>query len=974
MTPALLLLAAIPGADPQPAAGLKLPAGFAASLYADNPIAPDIYTMTIDDAGRVLVAGRGYVRVLVDEDGDGRADRAIDLIDGLKDGPMGLLAEGDSLYVVADGGQKRYRGYNGRDKLKGPPETLLAAKTAGEHDSHAVRRGPDGWLYVLCGNMAAIPRDRIDKLRSPVKDPVAGCLLRLSPDFKTLEVVADGFRNPYGFDFNPDGEPFTFDSDNERCVGLPWYEGCRFYHIVPGGNYGWRSPQLSQTWRKPPYFADVVAPIADLGRGSPTGVACYRHSQFPERYRGGFFLADWTFGRVYFVPLAAKGSTYAGTPEVFLEAAGENGFAPTALAVHPATGELFVSIGGRGTRGGVFRIRYEKGDANPKPIPTAKRSLEWDANALKGWYADAVGDDVPKRRRALELLLRWREKIGYGEPLFDVVRENLSHEDPLVRAAAGRLAAAAATPTSDITDPQAQVTLALANPAEDPDWSLDIALRAIANEHLSDSVKLEAVRLIQLALGDLTAPEAVGTVWEGYTFRKVVTPARVTRLETGLRWSPGSRSAALRWEFARTAAALRSRQVYAQGLRGGATIEDTTATEDFHNLIVAARLGDLSLNRKSWIVSALVGLDEKVAREKLTRDRHWPIRLEEVVTALAKLHSDLGWEVLNNPAFGRPSHVVFVKPLKLHPVGAARAFLAATEKEPDYAWTPAVVKLLSGLAPFESRPVLLKLWDRGGLEDAILPVLAAAPEPSDLPKFLTGLKSLDLEVVRESVAALTKLPAPEDKSDLIAAIRALRRLSGDKADASAVAELQRFLQFRVGVDRAPLGGDWAQWFTLKYPKLADKLTASDGFDAAAWKKRDASIRWDQGDAAAGRKVFAKATCAACHDGGGAVGPSLAGVSKRFGRDDLLTAVLQPSKDVSPRYRPTRVTTSDGKAYVGMIVYEAVDGLILQTGPDTTVRVARHLAHARRPAGQAHRRGSRRPAGVPADTVAGVRPG
>ena len=127
MSPALLLLAAIPAAAPgSPVTDLKLPPGFTAKLFADNPLAPDIYTMTIDDDGRVLVAGPGYVRVLVDDDGDGYADRAVDLIDGLKDGPMGLLVEGEWLYVVGDGGLKRYRGYNGKDKLKTPPELLLS--------------------------------------------------------------------------------------------------------------------------------------------------------------------------------------------------------------------------------------------------------------------------------------------------------------------------------------------------------------------------------------------------------------------------------------------------------------------------------------------------------------------------------------------------------------------------------------------------------------------------------------------------------------------------------------------------------------------------------------------------------------------------------------------------------------------------------------------------------------------------------
>jgi hypothetical protein len=105
----------------------------------------------------------------------------------------------------------------------------------------------------------------------------------------------------------------------------------------------------------------VIAPVTTLGRGSPTGLVCYRHTQFPERYRGGLFLLDWTFGKIHFVALERAGSTYRGRKEVFLEAVGDNGFAPTAAAVHPLTGDLFVSVGGRGTRGAVYRVRYRGG-------------------------------------------------------------------------------------------------------------------------------------------------------------------------------------------------------------------------------------------------------------------------------------------------------------------------------------------------------------------------------------------------------------------------------------------------------------------------------------------------------------------------------------------------------------------------------------------------------------------------------------
>src|SRR5207247_1914353 len=62
-----------------------------------------------------------------------------------------------------------------------------------------------------------------------------------------------------------------------------------------------------------------------------------------------------------FVPLTRKGITYEGKPELFLETTGDQGFAPVALRVHPNTGDLYVAIGGRGTRGAVYRVRYLAG-------------------------------------------------------------------------------------------------------------------------------------------------------------------------------------------------------------------------------------------------------------------------------------------------------------------------------------------------------------------------------------------------------------------------------------------------------------------------------------------------------------------------------------------------------------------------------------------------------------------------------------
>src|SRR5467141_3869652 len=80
--------------------GLRLPPGFEVTEFADTKLANDIFSMTLDPRGRVVVSGRGYIRILVDDNGDGRADRAIDFADGPQDGAQGMLWEGDSLFVT----------------------------------------------------------------------------------------------------------------------------------------------------------------------------------------------------------------------------------------------------------------------------------------------------------------------------------------------------------------------------------------------------------------------------------------------------------------------------------------------------------------------------------------------------------------------------------------------------------------------------------------------------------------------------------------------------------------------------------------------------------------------------------------------------------------------------------------------------------------------------------------------------------
>src|SRR5437588_8329508 len=152
--------------------GLRVPDGFEVTEFAGSDLANDIFCMTLDPKGRVVVSGRGYVRLLLDEKGDDHATKALDFAGAPKDGAMGLFWEGDDLYCMGDGGLRRWRDANGEGRNK-PPELLHPFKTGGEHEAHAIRRGPDGWLYVLCGNSTGIKKANATLPTSPIKEPVA---------------------------------------------------------------------------------------------------------------------------------------------------------------------------------------------------------------------------------------------------------------------------------------------------------------------------------------------------------------------------------------------------------------------------------------------------------------------------------------------------------------------------------------------------------------------------------------------------------------------------------------------------------------------------------------------------------------------------------------------------------------------------------------------------------------------------------
>jgi putative heme-binding domain-containing protein len=933
-----------PAKPPPRVEGLRVPQGYEVTEYADSKLANDIYRLTVDPKGRIVVAGRGYIRILVDDDKDGRADRAIQFADGPKDGAMGILWEGDTVYVTGDGGLRRYRDANGDDKADGPSELIRAIKTGGEHTAHDIRRGPDGWLYVLCGDGAGIDKSFAQLPTSPIKNPIGGCVIRFTPDLTKTEIVADGFRNPYGMDFDARGELFTYDSDNERCVSLPWYEHTRFYHVVAGRSHGWLAHQHAQTWRLPPYSIDITPPLATLGRGSPTGIAFNRWGSL-EGSTFDFFACDWTFGRIHQVRMQSPVSR--AFPSTFAEARGEFGFAPTDIVVHPKTGDLYLSVGGRGTRGAVYRIQVSEANKLRFIIPAPLRTLTWWSHDKELVKALASPQNLfgPRELAALVTIQRNRSRFAFEE-LRPALANSSESEDSLFRQLAADLIATCTAAERDQLllqwkSPRRLITLALAEARIDQKRALSQVQDLLRRNDLSPEQRRDCLRILVIALGDAVSPKQRGTVFEGYSLRKEPPPdfARKGFVELVLQ-EPAKPERTLNLERARVLAMLEDDRPASLELVLKLLADTPDPVDATHYLICAARLkSQRSEAQTKALADSLVTLDRRLREKKLHRDSNWPLRIGELHAELARKDARHNAAVLGHAEFGRADHVIFARSPGFEREKAARIFFDRARREADCPWTPGVVQLVGELPDGVAVPVLRKLWDNAGLREALLPILARAPAEEDRDKFLEGLDAPQLGTIRLCLDALEKLPPAKSGDEALALLRALRRMpegrEGEELRQKLAAALRRASGRDFGVDRAK----WSAWFAKEHPKLAARLDNADGVDLAAWSQRFAKLDWSAGQASRGLLVYDKAGCATCHSGAQALGPDLRGVTGRFSRDDLFTAILQPSRDVSPRYQTTLLATADGKLHQGSIIYEAVDGLILQTGPATTIRLA-----------------------------------
>jgi putative membrane-bound dehydrogenase-like protein len=1025
--------------------GLRVAPGFEVTLYADSNLANDIYAMTLDSAGRAVVTGPGYIKILHDSKGVGKADRSTVFASPAKGG-MGMCFDGNDLYFCGGGWLSRFRDTNGSGHADGPPEHLWPLAYA-EHGGHAMRKGPDGWWYVIGGNDSGIDRRHITLPNSPVQNPEAGAVLRLTPDCRQSEIFAHGFRNPYDFDFNSVGDLFTYDSDVERVYFLPWYTPTRIYHIEPGGHHGWRLNGYLRSWCRRDFYTDTVDVLWPVGRGSPTGVACYRHDQFPEHYRHGVFVLDWTFGKIFFFPLERAGSSYRTQPEVFLEAVGTSGFDPTDIVVTP-DGSLLVSMGGRGTRGSVFRIRYSGArPGTPPPATDLDRVLEahqpldawsraiWQPLARKlgaasfsaaatdehrsplarvraieimtemfggltaataggaakatdplvrarvAWsigrapFPDAASllvqladdEDPAVRCRALESLTDRVDAAGLLTPP-DRLLTNLGHPDKRVRQASARFAAHLSDTAwqsllrqhADST--QTRLSLALAalwRGHAEREQVINTALQSL-REKVSDDLHLQALRLIVMALGDFCLHDPPLESFTAYAPQQPLAgpEGAASRIGATVRPLIPATDARINEEVARLLAFVEDADPASRDKIASFWTASSSPTDDVHCLIVFARLKSKvtpALSRR--VAQTLVGLHGKLEGREQRIKQVWGERLAEITAALIRHDPLLPDELLRQPGIFVAGNEVLA--LSLPQPARARAaslFLEFLRKTPDFPWSEPLLELLADLPVGEAFPLFRSQWANLAMRDAVIERLAKTPQAADRQRFLASLDSPRSDIVHTCLTALLVLPPDTSPQDIVPLLRLLRRLEQEPRERKLRSLLLKLIERQSG-RRFPITevGDLKaayepvfRWFRETQPTLATSLEHGQADTRGFWDQTWKAIPWQEGIAGRGETIFRALACETCHAGSRPLGPDLKGITARLSREDLFTAIVDPSRDVAPAYRTTAIETKKGIIYEGIVAFESADGVILQTGAATTVRIATPDIVERRP--------------------------
>lgn len=392
-----------PKLTPNAPANLKLPAGFTATVFAEDVGAAR--HLVVNHTGTVFVKlgkekdGQGIVR-LRDTNADGVADER----SGFGNYPgTGIALKGGYLYASSNSGIYRYV-LNAREEVVNPdaPEEIVTGLVVKDRDkskSIAVDDAGNVYVNIASWNDACRePGTGKGMMPCPMLDSAAGIwqfkVSKLRQSYPDGVKYATGLKNVVGLDWNRasnslfvlmhgrgqfhDFYPQFYTP--QHSADLP---AETMYEVRQGDNAGWPYVYFDPVRKKkilaPEYGGDgkregdakYLNPLAAFpAHFGPNALVFYTGNRFPARYRNGAFIAfhgqNATLKKGYFVAFVPfRNGKPSGNWEVFADGfAGIDLAKPTGPVQHRPCGlaqgpdgALYVSDDLNGT---IYRIAYGK--------------------------------------------------------------------------------------------------------------------------------------------------------------------------------------------------------------------------------------------------------------------------------------------------------------------------------------------------------------------------------------------------------------------------------------------------------------------------------------------------------------------------------------------------------------------------------------------------------------------------------------
>ena len=934
------------------------------------------------------------IKILEDTDGDGKADKVTVFADKIYPIPMGLAVEetfgpdgkykGCKVYIGNSPDLLVLEDTDGDDKADRRYSLLTGfGGVDSDHGVHGMVLGLDGKLYFTHGdgccsfetsnNSHRLKNfDVVDKSGRHVSSDQLANTLRVNRDGTQFEVIADRQRNNYETCLNAFGNMFTSDNDDDGN------RGSRVIWVMDGGKYGYHTPNSPRHWGEE--VPGNVPKLVGTGNGSPCGIMVYEGDLLPKEYFGSLFESDAGTRQVNFFPLTRDGASFRTDYKVFL-ASDDPWFRPVDSATAP-DGSVFVAdwydggVGGHNfrdqTTGRIYRVfpkskppepkRFDFSDStglmaalrspNVAAQDAARRSMiaqprspvgrSGQMNIRQILYMMSLPENQPVHVKAR---LMWVLQGGLGDA---TIVPFLKDGDPRIREQAVRMLGRDVRENGKVEykdvsakqPPPATAHLAALLPlADDPDAGvrreLILALRNVATADAGSALR----KLAQ--------------AWDGQD----------------------------RWYLEALGLALDKRESeYVARLFDGELYGDL-------DLDRAGSASDVALppyfpvdRNESYIPVGTKPLPASALSKTL--GLAWRLHRGEVLPLLSRVMPKLSSpemqqsidDVLAQMRDPQTAVVLATLAAKADDPARKRQILSTLGRKLDTSWRAA-----------QKNPVVVELTESSLKNPALrleaVMLAAATEDPRYIPALiaLVGEKGANEELKAVAVESVAKIIDPRVKDFLVSLIEATRdQKVGNPSAEAAVRSLVRaedprarlvsILQgpYPLGIRREALrnfaslndGGDKLLALAKQGNIPADLKTEVTTVlnthpdrrvrDQAATvvplpKTRGGTplppffeLVRREGKADKGREVFFRTganRCGNCHrvQGQGQwIGPDLSTIGFKYGRDELVRSILNPSAAIGYNFRALTVALTDGRVLTGLPVEDSAERLVLKT--------------------------------------------